>query len=135
MQSTGISFKAIECRMTLLDFSPADFKQFLTVLADRRLFGNHCLFRTGLVANGIRLTKQCSAQLSSRCDARTWRRIHWSDKSRFLLHATDGRMRVWRQKDMVYSPRNIQPTVPYRGGSVMIMPNVFVDVNLIIWDV
>ena len=53
--------------ITLLDFSSADFKQFLTVLADRRLFGNHCLFRTGLVVNGIRLTKQCSA-LSSRCD-------------------------------------------------------------------
>jgi hypothetical protein len=33
----------------------------------KRLFGNHCLFRKGLVANGIRLTKRCSA-LSSRCD-------------------------------------------------------------------
>ena len=29
---------------------------------------------------------------------RTWRKIHWSDKSRFLLHVTDGRMRVWRHK-------------------------------------
>jgi transposase len=26
---------------------------------------------------------------------RTWRKIHWSDESRFLLHVTDGRMRVW----------------------------------------
>jgi hypothetical protein len=26
---------------------------------------------------------------------RTWRNIHWSDESRFLLHVTDGRMRVW----------------------------------------
>jgi hypothetical protein len=53
--------------ITLLDFSPADFKRFHTVLADRRLFGNHCLYRTGLVANGIRLTKQYSV-LSSCCD-------------------------------------------------------------------
>jgi hypothetical protein len=53
--------------VTLLAFSPADFKQFLTVLADIRLCSNHCLFRTGLVVNGIRLTKECSA-LSSRCD-------------------------------------------------------------------
>jgi len=53
--------------ITLLDFSPADFKRFHTVLADRRLFGNHCLYRTGLVANGIRLTKWYNA-LSSCCD-------------------------------------------------------------------
>ena len=53
--------------ITAFDFSPADFKRFLTALADRRLFGNHCLFRTGVFANGIRLTKRCSA-LSSHCD-------------------------------------------------------------------
>ena len=46
--------------ITFLDFSPADFKRFLTDLADRPLFGNHCFFRTGLVANGIRLTKRCA---------------------------------------------------------------------------
>jgi hypothetical protein len=28
---------------------------------------------------------------------RTWRRVHWSDESRFLLRPTDGRARVWRQ--------------------------------------
>jgi hypothetical protein len=53
--------------INLLDFSPADFKRFPTVLADRRPFGNHCIFRTGLVAIDIHLTKRCSA-LSSRCD-------------------------------------------------------------------
>ena len=41
---------------------------------------------------------------------RTWRKIHWSDESRFLLHVTDGRMRVWRHKNTAYTPRNIQPT-------------------------
>jgi transposase len=29
---------------------------------------------------------------------RTWRKIHWLDESRFLLHVTDGLMRVWRHK-------------------------------------
>ena len=52
--------------MTLLDTSPADFRQFLTVLVDRRLLDSQCL-STGLVANGIRLTKRCNA-LSSRSD-------------------------------------------------------------------
>ena len=53
--------------MTLLDLSPADFRQFLTVLVDRRLLGRQCCLSTGLVANGIRLTKRCNA-LSSRSD-------------------------------------------------------------------
>jgi hypothetical protein len=52
-------------------------------------------------------------------NVRTWRKIRWSNESRFLLHVTDGRMRVWRHKNIAYSPRNIQPTVPY-GGSVMV---------------
>jgi hypothetical protein len=29
-------------------------------------------------------------------------------------------MRVWRHKNTAYIPRNIQPTVPYGGGSVMV---------------
>jgi Tfp pilus assembly protein FimT len=33
----------------------------------------------------------------------TWRKIHWSDKSRFLLHVTDGRMRVWRHTNTAYT--------------------------------
>ena len=27
---------------------------------------------------------------------RFWRRVHWSDESRFGLHVSDGRIRVWR---------------------------------------
>jgi hypothetical protein len=46
---------------------PADFRRFLTVLVDRRLLGSQCCLSTGLVANGIRLTKRCNA-LSSRSD-------------------------------------------------------------------
>jgi hypothetical protein len=51
---------------------------------------------------------------------RTWRKIHWSDQNWFLFHATDGRMRIWRHTYTAYAPRNIQPTVPYGGGSVMV---------------
>jgi hypothetical protein len=48
---------------------------------------------------------------------RTWRKIHWSDESRFLLRVTDGRMRAWRHTNTAYTPSNIQSTVPYGGGS------------------
>ena len=64
------------------------------------------------------------------CNLRTWRKIHWSDESRFLLHVTDGRMRVWRHKDTAYTPRNIQPTVPYSGGSVMVWGCISHDCKL-----
>jgi transposase len=30
---------------------------------------------------------------------RTWRRVRWSDESSFLLRPTDGRARVWRQRN------------------------------------
>jgi hypothetical protein len=53
--------------MNLLDLSPADFRRFPTVLVDRRLLGSQCYLSTGLVANGIHLTKRCNA-LSSRSD-------------------------------------------------------------------
>jgi transposase len=53
----------------------------------------------------------CSARRG--WNLRTWHKIHWSDESRFLLHVTGGRMRVWRHKNTAYTPRNIQPTVPY----------------------
>jgi hypothetical protein len=53
--------------MTLLDLSPADFRRFLTVLVDRRLLGSQCCLSTGLVTNGIPLTKRCN-DLSSRSD-------------------------------------------------------------------
>jgi hypothetical protein len=53
--------------MTLLDLSPSDSRRFLTVLVDRRLLDSQCCLSTGLVANGIRLTKRCNA-LSSRSD-------------------------------------------------------------------
>ena len=53
--------------MTLLDLSPADFRRFLTVLVGGRVLGSQCCLSTGLVANGIRVTKRCNA-LSSRSD-------------------------------------------------------------------
>ena len=61
---------------------------------------------------------------------RTWRRVHRSDESRFLLHVTDGRMRVWRLRNNACVPRNIHPTVPYGGGSVVIWGCVSHDCKL-----
>jgi transposase len=61
---------------------------------------------------------------------RTLCKIHWSVESRVLLHATDGRMRFWRHKNTAYAPRNIQPTVPYDGSSVMVWGCISHDCKL-----
>ena len=37
-----------------------------------------------------------------------------------LLHVTDGRIRVWRQRNTRYAPRYVQPTFQGGGGSIMI---------------
>ena len=51
---------------------------------------------------------------------RTWRKIHWSDESWFLLHTTDGRIRVWSHTNTAFTPKNIRPTTPFGGGSAMV---------------
>jgi hypothetical protein len=56
MHTTGMSFKAIGRQMG-----------YHYTVVDRRLLGSQCCLSTGLVANGIRLTKRCNA-LSSRSD-------------------------------------------------------------------
>ena len=50
----------------------------------------------------------------ARWNVRSWRRIHWSDESRFLVHLVDGRVRIWRYPNTRYARRNILTTV--QGG-------------------
>ena len=46
---------------------------------------------------------------------RTWRRVHWSDESRFLLCPTDGRARVWRQRNTSFQDNHILCTAAFGG--------------------
>ena len=59
-----------------------------------------------------------------------WRKVHWSDESRFLLFKTDGRTRVWRQRNSAYAQRNIMEQVPFGGGSIMVWGCVSHDCKL-----
>ena len=38
---------------------------------------------------------------------RTWRRVHWSDESCFLLRPTDGRARILRQRNTSFEDNHI----------------------------
>ena len=49
---------------------------------------------------------------------RTWRRVHWSDESGFLLRPTDGRARGWRQRNASFQDNHILGTTAFRGGGV-----------------
>jgi hypothetical protein len=97
MHTTGMSFKTIGRRW------------FQTVsncscIVDRHLLGSQCCLSTGLVANGIRLTKRYNA-LSSRSDVT--RGLSHLDESWFLLHVSHGQMRVWRHKNTAYTPKEL----------------------------
>ena len=51
---------------------------------------------------------------------RTWRRVHWCDESRFLLRPTDGRARVWRQRNTSFQDNHILGTTAFGGGGVTV---------------
>ena len=61
---------------------------------------------------------------------RYWRKMHLSDESRFLLHMTDCRVRVWRQRNTAYSQRHVQETVPFGESSIMVWGCVSHDCKL-----
>ena len=51
---------------------------------------------------------------------RTWRRVHWSDESRFLLRPSDGRARVWRQRNTSFQDNHILGTTAFGDGDVTV---------------
>ena len=49
-----------------------------------------------------------------------WRRIAFSDESRFTLHRADGRARVYRRRNERFAQNCIQEADRFGGGSVMV---------------
>lgn len=66
----------------------------------------------------------------------TWRRVVWSDESRFLLHPTDGRTRVWRERGKRYDEGYVQETVAAGGGSAHVWAAIWANgrSNIVILD-
>ncbi|MEW8545001.1 MAG: transposase [Candidatus Thiodiazotropha sp.] len=68
-----------------------------------------------------------------------WRRVMFSDESKFYLNRVDGRKRVWRRRGERHVPATVIPTVAFQGGGVMVWAGisataktdlVFIDGNL-----
>jgi transposase len=49
-----------------------------------------------------------------------WNYIIWSDESRYTLHQSDGRQRVWRLPKEKYDVDCLVPTFKHGGGGVMV---------------
>ena len=49
-----------------------------------------------------------------------WKHVLWSDKSKFNLFGSDGKIMVWRSTMEEYDPKCTVPTVKHNGGSVMV---------------
>ena len=49
-----------------------------------------------------------------------WKKVMWSDESRFALFQSDGRIRVRREADEVMHPSRLVPIVQTCGGGAMI---------------
>ena len=68
-----------------------------------------------------------------------WRRLMFSDESRFYLRTVDRRKRVWRRRKERHVQITVKPRVAYQGGGVMVWPGIsataktdleFIDGNL-----
>lgn len=56
-----------------------------------------------------------------------WAHVMFSDESRFALHSSDGRIRVWRRRGERYAACNTAEMVPFGGGSVMVWGGITLD--------
>ncbi|GFU95028.1 transposable element Tcb1 transposase [Trichonephila clavipes] len=49
-----------------------------------------------------------------------WKKVIFSDESKFNIFGSDGRRTVWRKPNTALDPKNLHPTVKHGGGSVMV---------------
>lgn len=68
-----------------------------------------------------------------------WRRVLFTDESRFILYRADGRQRVWRRRGERFANANVVRRVAHGGGGVMVWAGIasgqrtglhFIDGNL-----
>lgn len=49
-----------------------------------------------------------------------WKRVLFTDESKYNIFGSDGRDKVWRKKNTAMEPKNLVATVKHGGGSVMV---------------
>ena len=67
----------------------------------------------------VKAKKRLSWASDYRSWGEKWKTVVFSDESKFCLHRSDGRMRIWRLRDEKHHPDCVNPSVKFGGGSVM----------------
>lgn len=49
-----------------------------------------------------------------------WKRVLFTDESKYNIFGSDGRSKVWRKPNTALDPKNIIPTVKHGGGNVIV---------------
>lgn len=49
-----------------------------------------------------------------------WKRVLFTDESKYNIFGSDGRDKVWRKPNTAMDPKHLVPTVKHGGGSVMV---------------
>jgi transposase len=49
-----------------------------------------------------------------------WKRVVWSDESKFMLFGSDGRLYCWKKPDEPLRSPHVKPTVKFGVGSIMV---------------
>ncbi|GFY23373.1 transposable element Tc1 transposase [Trichonephila clavipes] len=49
-----------------------------------------------------------------------WKKVIFSDESKFKIFGSDGHRTVWRKPNTALDPKNLHPTVKHGSGSVMV---------------
>lgn len=60
------------------------------------------------------------AKLHKNDDIDFWKRVIFSDESKFNIFGYDGKQRLWRKPNAAMAIQNLLPTVKHGGGSVMV---------------
>jgi transposase len=60
------------------------------------------------------------ARQHRRWNIRSWKQVHCSDESQFLLHPVDGRVPVWRHPNCAYKQQHVLGTKAFGGGGVTV---------------
>lgn len=94
----------------------------LTVMRRLRAAGirSYRPFRGMSLTRQHRMNRLRWARTVRRWQRRNWRRVMFSDESRFNMFQADGRVRVYRRRGERLHPGCIQDVHPYGGGGIMV---------------
>ncbi|GBN83292.1 Transposable element Tcb2 transposase [Araneus ventricosus] len=96
------------------------FKRAVQRSPHRMGFGSHRPTRVPLLNARHRTARLAWARGHREWTLEDWKRVAWSDESRFQLLHVDGRLRIWRQAHEAVDPAYKVGTVQGHGGSIMV---------------